>query len=488
MERETFPASSWLTVALVVAVFAALVFSFGLSIHDDAFISFRYARNLADGHGLVFNPGERVEGYTNFSWTVLFAAVMALGLNPLSAAPVLGVLAGAGALVATGALVRPAGRAGIVGLVVLGTNASFALEAAQGLETCLFSALVGAAVVLRCRELDGGRVGGAGLICGLAVLTRPEGALVFAILEGVPWVMRSTTVRERLPSALGFAACFVPHMAFRVSFYGDVVPNTFHAKVSGVEHGDPTYVLAFLKRHTAWVALAVVGAWVELRRARVRGAMLIALCAAWFAYQLYVGGDYKPSFRFLAPVFVPLAALAASAVAWAGTRLGHRVAIAAALAALVGQDAVMTWPSHQWYASEHRRMMDERLLAGAFLREHYGPDVWVATHSIGAVPYASMQPTIDMWGLTDAHIARVEAPDDRQRARGHEKVDYDYVFDRAPELYYPHDGAVVAEPSRVPVPEDFPADFEDRYQQYSYRYGELWIQVFERVDLQGAEG
>ena len=43
-------------------------------LQDDAFISFRYARNLATGHGLVWNPGERVEGYTNFLWTLLMAA------------------------------------------------------------------------------------------------------------------------------------------------------------------------------------------------------------------------------------------------------------------------------------------------------------------------------------------------------------------------------------------------------------------------------
>src|SRR4051794_37248022 len=40
---------------------------------DDAYISFRYAENLASGHGLVYNLGERVEGYTNFLWVVLLA-------------------------------------------------------------------------------------------------------------------------------------------------------------------------------------------------------------------------------------------------------------------------------------------------------------------------------------------------------------------------------------------------------------------------------
>ena len=59
---------------------------------DDAFISFRYVRNLIEGHGLVFNPGERVEGYTNFPWVLELAALWgALGLRPEHAAPWLSV-------------------------------------------------------------------------------------------------------------------------------------------------------------------------------------------------------------------------------------------------------------------------------------------------------------------------------------------------------------------------------------------------------------
>lgn len=52
-------------------------------VQDDAFISFRYAANLIAGHGLVFNPGERVEGYTNFLWTALMAIPHALGIDPI---------------------------------------------------------------------------------------------------------------------------------------------------------------------------------------------------------------------------------------------------------------------------------------------------------------------------------------------------------------------------------------------------------------------
>jgi hypothetical protein len=43
------------------------------AVQDDAFISFVYSKHLAAGEGLVFNLGERVEGYTNFLWVALMA-------------------------------------------------------------------------------------------------------------------------------------------------------------------------------------------------------------------------------------------------------------------------------------------------------------------------------------------------------------------------------------------------------------------------------
>ena len=61
---------------------------------DDAFISFRYVRNLLEGHGLVFNPGEYVEGYSNFLWILELAAIWGIwGVRPEHAAPYLSVSA-----------------------------------------------------------------------------------------------------------------------------------------------------------------------------------------------------------------------------------------------------------------------------------------------------------------------------------------------------------------------------------------------------------
>ena len=59
-------------------------------VDDDAFITLRYARNWAQGNGLVFNPGEFVEGYTNFLWTAFMAVASKLGIDLPTAAQTLG--------------------------------------------------------------------------------------------------------------------------------------------------------------------------------------------------------------------------------------------------------------------------------------------------------------------------------------------------------------------------------------------------------------
>ena len=72
--RMTYFAAGVLLVALYIALTLSTSF-----LCDDAFITFRYAQNLAGGHGPVFNQGERVEGYTSYLWMILMAAVIRLG-------------------------------------------------------------------------------------------------------------------------------------------------------------------------------------------------------------------------------------------------------------------------------------------------------------------------------------------------------------------------------------------------------------------------
>ena len=92
MPRRSAP----LALGLIFAALIAHALSYGLNVQDDAFISYRYAQNLVDGHGLVFNPGERVEGITNLLWTIGLAGVIRLGGDPLLASVLAGVLGALG--------------------------------------------------------------------------------------------------------------------------------------------------------------------------------------------------------------------------------------------------------------------------------------------------------------------------------------------------------------------------------------------------------
>src|SRR4029450_2282074 len=91
---DVFRGERWLRLGLMASLVLLLAHAlFYRFLCDDAFISFRYAHNLASGQGLVFNPGfERVEGYSNFLWVVVLAAFDALGARPEHVAPVLSLL------------------------------------------------------------------------------------------------------------------------------------------------------------------------------------------------------------------------------------------------------------------------------------------------------------------------------------------------------------------------------------------------------------
>jgi hypothetical protein len=69
---------------------------------------------------------------------------------------------------------------------------------------------------------------------------------------------------------------------------------------------------------------------------------------------------------------------------------------------------------------------------GRWLRAAFADSTWVATNAAGCLPYSSRLPTIDMLGLTDAHIAR--ARPDRRQWLGHERGDGAYVLSRRPDV------------------------------------------------------
>ena len=308
---------------------------------DDAFISFRYVRNLLEGNGLVFNPGEYVEGYTNFLWILELAAIWGIfGVRPEHAAPWLSVaytIATIAAMLWWVVRLPSLQNRGLVGWMALGllcSSATFAVwTSAGGLETRQFTFFIVAAVV--CLSVYGSNRRGllaASLSLAAAALTRPEGLLLAACCFGWFAVQRMVTdgrdrsrlARDMMYLVAPFVVLVSAHFLFRYAYYGEWLPNTYYAK-----HVRPWYESGF---RYLWAAALETGLYLLLPLTflalRTRWRMyqdgtyaLALLCVAvHMAYLLPIGGDhfeYRPL-----DFYWPLLALpAAEGIAHLGSRV-----------------------------------------------------------------------------------------------------------------------------------------------------------------------
>ncbi|MFN0152526.1 MAG: tetratricopeptide repeat protein [bacterium] len=341
---------------------------------DDAYISFRYARNLADGYGLVFNPGfERVEGYTNFLWVVTLAAFDRVGVAPEKVANILSTLCGVAIVLALSRyLARLRGRPvwiAVLPLFLLAGSRSFAVWCTSGLETKLFEMLVVLGVLQAIAEIDAARAGGreswarSSLLLALACLTRPDGALVAGCVLGA----RALVERRRGGAPLGaiargagiLAAIVGAHLAFRLAYYGDWVPNTYHAKVGGQTWFSmgASYALTFAIEYGVvfWAPLLIASLAALRREGRAHHGLLFAAATLPHAASVIaIGGDhfeYRPLDLIFPFAFVLVADGAAALVARgrAGTRLA-----AALLALLFATMLTIPLLTHLGFARDYR--------------------------------------------------------------------------------------------------------------------------------------
>ncbi len=366
-------------------------------------------KNFLAGHGLVFNIGEQVEGYTNFFWILLLALLTKSGLPTIGTARVLGLLFSIGTLaVAAGGAYRYYPKrswAWVLAVpLLLAANGSLAYWAGSGLETGLFTFLSMASALLYLSN-----PGLSLVLVVLAVLTRPEGALL-AFLFGVAGIMLG---QRSWKFTFGFWAALtlllLPYAVFKYLYFGSLLPNPFYAKTgfsieywkSGLEYG-----YLFLKHYGLFglVFLFPLFFWKKL-------AILSRFCSVisigYGFYIISVGGDVLQAHRFFVPV-LPLLYFPAldSTYDLIQNRRMNRVAFGAML--LVSGFIFYQAPRSYLQLTAHgqKGSVDRMILAG----QYFAKDKTIgsfALSAIGAFPYyAGDQRVIDMLGLTEPAVAR----------------------------------------------------------------------------------
>ena len=441
---------AWALALTLVVVAQAIVIVTGPGdpFVDDAWISLRYARNLVEGLGLVFNPGERVEGYTHPLWVLLDAVILALRLPPKAVLSLLGVGAWLAAALATGRAAREAG-ASKEAQVFAGAIVAFAAMGVfwglSGLETAAFAWVLVEAVRLSCAARRGeSSAVGAGVVFGLACWLRPEGALTLAVVLAVSvfgsaregkGARAFSDATKVLAAAI---AVYAPWELFRVVYYGAFVPNTFLAKSGGaaswmIERGGNYLLEAAAKGPLVPLLVALVVAPRALRKFEILAPAAVAL--ALILFTLWVGGDYLPFGRFVVPI-VPLLALA-TAGAFDEVTARFSLAAARALAAaacLAGLLAHFGETRVRAFENATQRYG----IAAAWLADRVTSEMLVATPAAGIIGWTTKARILDEFGLTDAYVARHLDPHlDPAKLRapaGHERGNADYILERSPDV------------------------------------------------------
>jgi len=449
---------------------------------EDAAIGFRYARNLAQGHGFVFNPGgETVEGVTSLLWAFTSAAVYAVA-GPESLETVLFMLS----------IALTAGTLGIVswllfdcvaatparalGTVWLAAGAGFFFWSGLSLmDVALWAFLLQAFMLALYLQLEG-RNSTRGLLAGLVValvLTRPDAMLIVpavAVVAGLVFGASPAWRRASLEIISTHLVALIALTAVRLSYFGYPLPNTYYTKVSpdityrltqGV-----TYIGTYVTEHRlALLPLALALAWAGVPammrsrrpsilrdRADTRLASFVSgVTVVGFLSIVGVGGDHYQGHRFLQAYLPGLAITLGVGLDTAQRMFATRSTLRHTVLAVAGFWALILIPlewrafsrhglDHQAFAVGLQGQAVGRALGNAFEGETL-PEVglWMA----GGAGYAYPGPVKDLLGLN--WIAMGHSPGDRKGIRDHAAFNVDVFWSAPPQIMLPEPEAVITQ-------------------------------------------
>jgi hypothetical protein len=406
--------------------------------YDDAYITFRYAHNLASGNGFVYNVGDRVLGTT----TPLFTLVLAL-LGSLTSAHFIPAFAqwltGLSLMALsffTYLFFRANGKpiAGIVAFFFVLMNPFFVTV--WGGETLFFLALVIMSFYfyfLKCEILSA-------VILGLAFLTRSEGILPCVVL-----LVHFVWMNRRFPwrATLTFGIIILPWVLYALMTFGTPFPSTLEAKMAQMKSGlwgsflvgsvnlFRGYITGSQWSYIFVIILAFIGTVVFLFRRESEGCYFLAWLALYTLGYSILGIPYYH--WYAAPLFFGVIVTAGRGIQWICDFIknlgsGARVNVYLAwnvLFLMIGFPLYAAFQSiHSYIIQPVSPVQNLYSNAGLWLRENTPPESSVGYFEIGFMGYYSGRHFIDPMGLIDPQVSKKIVQRDFKWAYLHYKPDY----------------------------------------------------------------
>ena len=419
---------------------------------DDALITLRYAQNFLSGHGLSFNPGEIVEGFTNLGHLVLVIGLGSLGLDLVTASRLVGLLGALAAVVWGPAAMLPLRREHAIERAIarlfLMANFFFVYLAVTGMETGLYVGLICATAYFFKQAEDRASIL-VGLLAGSLFVVRPDGVLYGGAIMFFALIRHGPRAFLSMPGPWVWVSVIAAVEVWRFQYFGYWVPNTALIKGAGsvgfVGASTPWYALVgddameLLSQSggliTVFFALVAMIRYPHQDRIQLAVGMIVLA----FAFDIYADGDWMLGYRFLMPLLPFYLSMVAIGImeavrALKAAPVQGRSSLAwlnAGLAVALVVFAVGSWGvglEFRFHSDKYPRthMTSEYMIPAAkWIGDHYPSDYQVVAGAIGSLAYYGQLVVIDMVGLTNRSIAL---------ASGRKALKDEYVASRNPEL------------------------------------------------------
>ncbi|TGM96489.1 hypothetical protein [Leptospira yasudae] len=497
-------------------------------IGDDAFISLRYAKNFADGKGLVFNAGEYVEGYTNFLWTVLLIPFhWKEWIHPVDATYYFGIASFLGTCIYLLLFSRRISKDNLPipfalsCFVLLHHNRVFATG---GLETSLhgFIFIASSYHLIHFQRIISYRtILGIGL-SALSCLNRPDG-LLFHALAGIYVGLRAfQELREKevglKPTVFRFESSLLLFLyaspvffyIWKLEYYGNLLPNTFYAKSGGSAYLSQglVYLWAFLKMYYAMIPIALFGLFSFVRTLREQTLkpfanrdfrwILLALFPILYAgYYTWIGGDFMFS-RFYLPILPLVFVWTEQEIQFLRDHFPKKEKLVLIILCVIPILLGLRWDfykgsafpiidgitdENQIYKRETTERVRDRLLPW---RKHFEDSkVRVAFAGSECILIYYLNPIVAIEteaGLTDPVIARMESKERKRIAHG-KSAPLDYLRERGVHILLYSNGLPIKKEYDEFLTGDFSPPWRILYYSPSVMNELLKISSFQAVDF-----
>ncbi len=412
-------------------------------VQDDAYITFRYVKNFITGNGLVFNPGEYVEGYTNFLWLLLLSLTSILGFGIEQTSLNLSVFFGLSAIILTykltSAVFKSSRQNNIffkdsifllipAGLLVL--TGSFGYWAVSGMETSLFISLILASIYFYFKTENQKTNFILPSLLFLTFLLRPEGILISFLIYSHKLFYILFKDKETRKTGLKFfftevAVLLTPallYTLFRLLYFGYPFPNTYYAK-SGFSFSYLTvgleYFIRFCKAYMLYGVLLVIPIYLIIRSQVDRNiTFLFYFILSYSAATIFLGGDVLSFYRFLIPVAPVIYLLFTLSVLSFWESISEKNPGINKILLVIICMLLLFSPGIYNFINERQDLKDGRIKEVSLVEKMKMKADWlnnkqfssnkplsVAATTIGALSYFSDVKVIDMLGLTDEFIS-----------------------------------------------------------------------------------